>query len=247
MINRRHMIAGGFAVSAISLFPTNARACGQTIRVIVSLADNQNQGIVPIPAKLGNGQDTKNNLYWGAMYGLKTFIKRETDWRVSETRPTTSGILEQISVSGKGLEPPLKAEAWDGARQRQATKLFMRLLQYPEDSLTIFVGHNPLMDEIVTFPKLSQKQIDENKIYKKKFAVIACQSRKYFEDGIKATGHEPYVLTAGNMAPEGYVVEAIIRAWIEGGSAQTAREYAAKAYAKYQKIPIKNANWLFGV
>jgi len=103
------------------------------------------------------------------------------------------------------------------------------------------------MDETVAFPKLSQNQIDENKIFSRKFAVIACQSRQYFEEGIAATGHEPNVLTNGNMAPEAYVIEVIIRAWLQNKPAQTAREYAAKAYAKYQKILLKNANWLFGV
>ncbi|MGC6431949.1 MAG: hypothetical protein ACON5F_12965 [Jejuia sp.] len=39
----------------------------KTIHVYVALCDNINQGIVPVPAKLGNGQDPKNNLYWGAM------------------------------------------------------------------------------------------------------------------------------------------------------------------------------------
>jgi hypothetical protein len=37
----------------------------RTIHVFVSLADNQNQGIVPVPARLGNGLDATHNLYWG--------------------------------------------------------------------------------------------------------------------------------------------------------------------------------------
>ncbi len=35
----------------------------ETIHVFVALCDNQNQGIVPVPASLGNGQDPKSNLY----------------------------------------------------------------------------------------------------------------------------------------------------------------------------------------
>jgi len=34
--------------------------------VFVALADNFNQGIVPVSAKLGNGDNPKTNLYWGA-------------------------------------------------------------------------------------------------------------------------------------------------------------------------------------
>jgi len=47
-----------------------------TVHVFVALADNKNQGIVPVPARLGNGQDPANNLYWGAAFGVKTFFKR---------------------------------------------------------------------------------------------------------------------------------------------------------------------------
>jgi len=36
----------------------------KTIHVFVALCDNVNQGIVPVSAKLGNGQDIKGNLYW---------------------------------------------------------------------------------------------------------------------------------------------------------------------------------------
>lgn len=41
------------------------------VHVFVALADNR-QGIAPVPARIGNGQDPANNLYWGARYGIKT-------------------------------------------------------------------------------------------------------------------------------------------------------------------------------
>src|SRR5579864_1418535 len=61
-----------------------ARAHGQepglrTVHVFVALADNQHQGIVPVPAKLGNGEDAERNLYWGSAYGVKTFFSRSAD------------------------------------------------------------------------------------------------------------------------------------------------------------------------
>ncbi len=40
----------------------------RTIHVFVALADNQNQGIVPVPAALGNGEDPERNLYWGSAF-----------------------------------------------------------------------------------------------------------------------------------------------------------------------------------
>jgi len=44
--------------------------------VIVALCDNVHQGIVKVPEHLGNGDDLDGNLYWGAMYGVRTFLPR---------------------------------------------------------------------------------------------------------------------------------------------------------------------------
>ena len=55
----------------------------------------------------------------------------------------------------------------------------------------------------------------------------------------------PYVLTNGNMAPEAYVLEGILEAWMKGEGPKQAQDRAAEKYAHYQKIPLKNAKWLF--
>jgi len=47
----------------------------KVIHVLVALCDNKYQKIVPVPQAIGNGQDPKNNLYWGAAYGFKTYSK----------------------------------------------------------------------------------------------------------------------------------------------------------------------------
>jgi len=60
-----------------------ARADNQpaSLHVIVALVDNATQGIVPVPAKIGNGNDPAHNLYWGAAYGVKTFLSKAAGWR----------------------------------------------------------------------------------------------------------------------------------------------------------------------
>jgi hypothetical protein len=47
-----------------------AQTSPRIVHVFVALADNQHQGIVPVPAALGNGRDPQRNLYWGAAYGV---------------------------------------------------------------------------------------------------------------------------------------------------------------------------------
>src|SRR6202008_4155060 len=67
----------------LSSFHSPAAKTPSVIHVYVALCDNVNQGIVPVPAKIGNGQDTKNNLYWGCGYGVKMFFKNHApDWKL---------------------------------------------------------------------------------------------------------------------------------------------------------------------
>jgi hypothetical protein len=66
------------------------------IHVFVALADNVNQGIVPVSATLGNGDNAATNLYWGATFGIKTFFSRNKDWElISITRNPGDTILER--------------------------------------------------------------------------------------------------------------------------------------------------------
>ena len=53
----------------------------KVIHVLVALCDNENQGIVPVPAFLGNGEDPTKNLYWGAAFGVKTFFGKSKSWK----------------------------------------------------------------------------------------------------------------------------------------------------------------------
>ncbi len=63
------------ALALLSTAAVWAQGSGlRTVHVFVALADNQHQGIVPIAAKLGNGEDAEHNLYWGSAYGVKTFF-----------------------------------------------------------------------------------------------------------------------------------------------------------------------------
>ena len=70
----------------------------RTVHVFVALCDNENQGIVPVPARIGNGQDPLHNLYWGAGYGVKNYFNRKSqDWVLIKTiKNPTNIILERI-------------------------------------------------------------------------------------------------------------------------------------------------------
>lgn len=88
-------IAVNVVTILILLFPCMVSA--KTIHVFVALADNQNQWIAPVPQALGNGEDPRNNLYWGALYGVRTYFRKAPDWEYLEGVKQPSGaILERI-------------------------------------------------------------------------------------------------------------------------------------------------------
>jgi hypothetical protein len=78
---------------------------GKLIHVLVALCDNQYQGIVPVPARIGNGDDPPNNLYWGARFGVKTFFKRAGDWRlITEARNPREEVLERLVFKHQNVD-----------------------------------------------------------------------------------------------------------------------------------------------
>jgi len=96
------------------------------VHVTVALCDNATQGIVPVPAAIGDGNDPRTNLYWGAAYGLRTWLKRER-WKVEIVPPRHATILERL-VARKtigGREVVLTADAWRGRRIREAITSFL--------------------------------------------------------------------------------------------------------------------------
>src|SRR5712691_11275239 len=85
----------------------------RTVHVFVALADNVNQGIVPIPAKLGNGQDPGHNLYWGAAAGVKTFFARSAEWQLLPPQPRPKPeVLERIVFKHRTANVYLVADAY---------------------------------------------------------------------------------------------------------------------------------------
>jgi len=105
----------------------------------------------------------------------------------------------------------------------------------------VYVGHNGLMDFSLDHVPSA---VDGKK---REIAVFACKSKQYFENSIRAVGAEPLVLTTHYMAPEGYVLHALVSGWAQGDAPVEIREQVARAYAKYQKCGMKGARALFAV
>ncbi len=240
------------------------------IQVSVALADNQHQWIAPVPAAIGNGQDARTNLYWGARYGLKTYLIRDGGWRkIASVKPSDRRILERLvlkrSFSRNGGTVPvyLVADAWDG---RYIEETIRQFLQYnagrdrvdvelngkvihagSRAHLIVYIGHNALMDyagiknRSVPNPAAASNNPQNDAI------VLACKSESFFLPRLEKTGAFPLVLTTGLMAPEAYSLQAAIEKWIAGGDVVRVRKAAAASYNRYQKTGSKAAERLFDV
>ena len=224
----------------------------KAIHVFVALCDNKYQGIVPVPASIGNGQNAATNLYWGAAYGIKTFFNKSNEWKVVEVKKNPAeNILERILFKHKTKNIYLLADAYDGQFIKQTTIDFLLacsgkgVTSVKTDSKEIpfggvadilaYVGHDGLMD--FSLSDEFEKQDDEDR----KAIMLACISKKYFSSHLKTTGAEPLLWSTGLMAPEAYILHDALNKWIDTGDAAQTRNAAAAAYSKYQRCSMNAA------
>jgi hypothetical protein len=231
----------------LGAFPLATSAAPNShVYVIVSLVDNDFQGIVPVPAKIGNGDDPSHNLYWGAAYGVKTFLSKSKGWQKLGCQPNINDtILERCRFSWQD-KLTVTADAYRGRRIDQAMLDFMQQAATPPNGadreMVVYIGHDGLMDDenlfvIDRFPK--------HAAHNKQAVVLACLSDEYFADHLLSAGSKPVVTTFSFMAPEAYVLEAIARGFANGAAEAELRSSAANAYAKYQRISTKAGKSVF--
>jgi len=230
--------------------------------VVVALADNEHQGIVRVPQSLGDGDRPQSNLYWGAMYGVKGFLRRSPDWQaVPLPASGDARILERvlfrrtIARDGKDVTVYLLADAWGGRHIAASIARFLEMTrgQHAETiridgreiaaggaaHLIAYAGHNGLMDFPV--PELAASTASQPP---RVAVVLACYSDEYFSALVRPHA-APLVTTASLMAPEAYVLDAIVAGWFGGSTPAGVTEAAAQAYARYQKISERAGRRIF--
>lgn len=193
-----------------SIYPDTCKV----IHVFVALCDNEHQGIVPVPKKLGNGEDLINNLYWGAAYGVKSYFKKNNDWKlVYDSVIHDNEILERCVFKKESTY--LCADAFRGIKIKAAINSFIKSVAGElNDSVKVqgktigicgnsdllaYVGHNGLMDFRLDY--VFQQRIDAKG---KDVIVLCCMSKQYFYNIIKSAGSNPLLLTTNLIAPEAY-------------------------------------------
>lgn len=241
------------------VFSTQIVKATQTIHVFVALCDNKYQGIVPVPERIGNGQNPNTNLYWGCGYGVRSYFKlKTTDWNLVKTIPTSNPkILERILFKHAKKDVYILADAYDGQHIKTCTEDFLKAtngqnpIQIKSDETSLnfggksnllsYIGHDGLMDfdVFIDFNKVDSLTNPIDVI------ILACYSKNYFSPHIKKAGANPILWTTHLMAPEAYTLKAAIDGWLLNETGIQIDERAAQTYHQYQKCGIKGARNLF--
>jgi hypothetical protein len=232
----------------------------RTVHVFVALADNVHQGIVPVPAALGNGDDPGRNLYWGAAYGVRTYFRKSAEWKeIAVLQNPSTSVLERAVFYNASQNVYLVADAYRGSEIKDAIVDFFRVAAglnqekairikgangteveiSLQPNLSVYVGHDGLMDFAL------EKKFQGEAAGEREAIVLACASKAYFGPSLRATRARPILWTTGLMAPEAYTLKDALDGWMAGETAEQIRARAARAYAKYQKISMTAALRLF--
>lgn len=239
----------------------SAQTKPRVVHVFVALADNEHQGIIPVPPALGNGDDPARNLYWGAAFGVRTFFRNSPDWEeVLRVQKPYQGVLERSVFQHRAQSVVLVADAYRGSEIKRALTDFFRTASGidvhagepkactvggviwcpPDDSdLVVYVGHDGLMDFPLPLEFPNHTGVNRWAI------MLACASKSFFKDLLRKTGAQPLLWTTGLMAPEAYTLKAAVDGWILSESLEQIRQRAAAAYAKYQRCSLSAGRRLF--
>jgi len=230
------------------------------VHVYVALCDNVHQGIISVPEILGNGEDPDNNLYWGALYGVKTYFKNSEDWKIlASIKNPQPEVLERCVFKSLEFNAYMVADAYRGKNIKKSIADFLEAVagktvdtfeaEVEESSLRLdaggrsgliaYIGHNGLMD--FSLDKYPSGNSDSHR----DVLILACASKSYFTAPLRLTGAYPLIWTTGLLAPEAYTLKSALTGWLQEKSGEDIRKQTAKTYAKYQKCSVKAAEKLF--
>lgn len=231
----------------ITYFDTTTK----TIHVFVALCDNKYQGIVPVPAKIGNGQDPNSNLYWGCAFGIRTYFKKSKEWKLIRTEKIDSTKLERLVFKHVSQNYYLVADAYNGQFIKHCTTEFLKSSagQHKDtvhvnnitigiagnSKLVAYVGHDGLMDFDLTENFQNADHVRRDVI------ILACYSKRYYSSHLRAANIYPLLWTSGLMCPEAYTIHDAITGYLNNETNEQIRTRAALAYSKYQKCSVKAA------
>jgi len=210
----------------------------------------------------------KGNLYWGRGFGVRRYFDETArGWRLVSRSGSDGEVLEQavyarsLSATRFGLpasqaiEHLLILRAVHGDAIESAVDAFYDVathggrasfsegdaLRSVRVHVSGYAGHNRLMDGY----RLKQETPKPGPSLGIPAFVIACKSAPYFTTALQEHGSQPLVMTRDLVAPEGYVIEALVNALGDNLSVREVRTRVVSAYARWQRIPEGVASTIF--
>lgn len=242
---------------AVVLLAVPAAAAERVVHIFVALCDNASQRIQPVPAKIGNGDDPENNLYWGCDDGVRTVFSRSKVWkRVAASDPDGDGpILQRLVFHHAAADAWLVADGYRGREiKRCLTDYFAALAGTLKvdavagdrmvaaggaANLVAYAGHDGLMEFQLEMPAAVAGNKEKSAI------AMCCVSRAYFSSHLAALKAKPLLLTTQLMYPAAQLLHESVNGWLAGKDGNACLQLAAAAYAKNQKISVKAAAGVF--
>lgn len=202
----------------------------EEIVVFVALCDNEHQGIAPVPAKIGKGDDPENNLYWGCTDGAAKVFSKSPYWGKALSKESEDeNILRDMTYRHKVSGKKMCIRAYRGDKMQPCLEAFFLAVASGQHQLAVFIGHNGLMDGTAEMPSASALRSADA-------MVLCCRSHDFFADKLTGLGASPVLLTKQNMYPGAFILEACLEAWIAKKAPSEVLAAAAKSYAKNQKL-----------
>ena len=214
-------------------------AVPKKVAVFVALCDNASQGIIPVPAKIGDGNKPEDNLYWGCTDGFAGCFGSSKSWKLQKREvPDDKRILERRLYRHDSGDIEITAEGWRGSDIKECLKAFDAALISGKWDLCAYIGHDVLMDADVPMVEgKASKPCDA--------IVLCCMSEVYFKKRLAAMNVRPVMLTTQLMYPGSFLLRDSLPLWSKARPNEELRQAAAAAYAKNQKISQKAAAGVF--
>tara|TARA_R110002096_G_scaffold4501_25_gene21223 strand:+ start:24820 stop:25536 length:717 start_codon:yes stop_codon:yes gene_type:complete len=220
-------------------FLATVHAEPRSIRVFVALCDNETQGIIPVGARIGNGNDPDNNLYWGCSDGFALYFQNSRNWkRTASEKDVTPTILRRLTFHHVAADLKITADAYRGSEMKQCLLDFEAASTSGTHDLVAFIGHNGLMDFQLPAPRANPGSPTD-------VIVLSCLSERYFGDRLRNAGCRTILTTRQLMYPGAFLLHDVIESWRRGGSFADHRIAAGKAYARNQGISAKAGAGIF--
>lgn len=241
------MVSSGMlsrALFSIMLAAVSALAEPAQIRVFVALADNKAQGILPVPAKIGDGDDAAHNLYWGCDEALPPVFRASADWKFAGRQPGVKpAVIERLTFTHRSGQWTLIADAYRGTAIAECLVDFFGALAGDEPRehlpLVAYIGHDGLMDAPLPAAAIAKRGPGREAI------VLCCKSDGFFRAHLESVGARPLLTTTQLMYPGGFILRDALAGWTRRETPAQIRDRAAAAYARNQKISLAAARGVF--